>query len=171
MKIWQLSLSKRKGQVTALCCHFSFTPRFRSSYLLFMQAETNCSHSMICIFWQSCATWSFYTAEGHNLYEYYRRLKKCFKCLTLLYPSYSSPLTKTNFFLAINNLQGIYQTKLKRKCMASIYKIHAYTCICVYLFLFPYSTIIKQKWQNLPKKLTFKMLVLLLYKNLKWLGH
>lgn len=53
--------------------------------------------------------------------------------------------------------------------MASIYKIHAYTCICVYLFLFPYSTIIKQKWQNLPKKLIFKMLALLLYKNLKLL--
>ena len=153
MKIWQLSLSKHKGQIIALCCLFHFTPRFRSSDLLFMQTETNCSHSMISMFWQSCATWSFYAAEGRtqSILMLSQPKKNVFKCLTLFYPSYSSPLTKTEFFLAINNLQGIYETKLKRKCMASIYKVHAYTCICVYLFLFPYSTTIKQKWQNLPK--------------------
>ena len=73
--------------------------------------------------------------------------------LNPLLPFRFFPLNKNRVLLAIDNLQGIYQIKLKRKCMASIYKIHAYICICVYLylFLFPYFTIISRNGRTSHK--------------------
>lgn len=72
-------------------------------------------------------------------------------------------------FLAINNLQVIYQIKLKRKNMVSIHTIHAYIFILIYLCIYSPIPLSKVEMADSPIKLVFKVLILFLYNNLKLL--